>query len=136
MADSKEDVEITEKYDENEVLDFSLVLATKPVFLIDEEDIKTEYYLRELNGTQRDAYLTFMGDKVKYNKKGKFCGLQNYDGLNASLLCRTLFVKSGNASVPVAQLQKMPSQVLTKLFKTAQKMSGLDMEAGEDAGED
>ncbi len=121
---------------EETALKFSLKLAEKDIILEDADGKETVYYLKELTGASRDAYMNTMGDKVRYNKKGEFIGMKDYEGLNASLLCKTLFVKESNENVGTTTLQAMPAQVLASLFELSQEMSGLAVEAVEEAGEE
>ena len=121
---------------DEEPLKFSLKLAKRDVIIADEHGKEVKYYLKELTGSERDDYMTAMGDKVRYNKKGEFLGMKSFEGLNSSLLCRTLFYTESDEEVGVTTLQNMPAQVLAELFEISQVMSGLKREATDEAGED
>ncbi len=121
---------------ETKPLKFSLKLAKRNIIIADEHGKETSYYLKELIGLERDDYMSEMGDKVRYSKKGEFLGMKSFDGLNSSLLCRTLYYTETNETVGETTLQNMPAQVLAEMFEISQAMSGLKKEAEEEAGED
>lgn len=114
-----------------EVLKFNLTREEIPVVLVDKDGVERKYVLREMLGRDRDAYLTQMSKKMKFNDKGKVCGISSFDGLNAQLLSRCLYDENDEA-VDIETIQDLPSRVQSDLFKTAQKMNALDEEGKEE----
>ena len=84
----------------------------------------TRYILREINGTQRDEYMTKSVKRVKY-KDGKPSGLTSMAGLESSLLSMCLFGPDGEA-VEESEIKKWPSKAVHGLFKAAQKLNGME----------
>ena len=71
-----------------------------------------DYVLVELNGQDRDTYLTGVGARVKVNKQGKSAGLKTFDGLQASLIVLSLLritEEGKRAKVPLQTIQKFPA---------------------------
>lgn len=109
----------------DEPLVFTLVKKEKPFDLTVEDGSVHKYKLVELDGAQRDQWLTAQAQKVKYSEKGTPAGVSSLMGIQASLL--SLAVRDGaNARVPEAKIQLWPASVLNRLFELAQKMNGLD----------
>jgi hypothetical protein len=93
-----------------------------------------DYTLKEIDGTQRDAYLNDMASRMKF-EDGKPAGIKNFTGLQSKLLSMCLFDPDGKP-VPQAVINKWPSSLQAALFDEARKLSGLDKEAGEEAKND
>ena len=106
-------------------LKFSLVLKEVPVNITDAENVEQMHVLRELTGSQRDAYLNKMGTRMKFNEAGKTEGLSNYEGLQSGLLSLSLRDENGEL-IKDKTLQEWPASVLSDLFDVAQELSGLD----------
>jgi len=121
----------------DEVLRFSLALATVDVELEHPETGKVEkYILKEMDGTARDHYLSFVGTRMAASDDQK--SLQNFDGIQANLLHACIFRIDGDKQVrvPVGTIQKFPSRVLAALFDKAKEISGMDDEAEAEAKND
>jgi hypothetical protein len=94
---------------------------------------KTEYFLREMTGQQRDDYLTalnkMMGGQAAAGGKVTVSKIQSFDGIEAELLCRVIFDgpmgKKESKAVKKAVIQSWPAPVQHKLFLKAQKLTGL-----------
>lgn len=124
---------------EKEVLRFSLALETIDVELESPEtgDV-TKYILREMDGSARDSYLSFIGKRMKANESGDST-VTNFDGLQANMLHSCLFRINDDGkevTVPTGTIQKFPSRVIGALFEKAKAISGMDDEAEEEAGND
>jgi hypothetical protein len=113
---------------------FSLKRKEIPIEIEDESGAVMTYTLKELNGTNRDLYLTRMSKKMKMNDS-KPAGISDFDGLQASLISLSLFDNQGR-SVGVPVIQNFPASVQTELFNLAQELSGLDQKAEEEAKND
>lgn len=87
-----------------------------------------DYELRELNGKQRDAYLTKNNARMRFIK-GKPAGLTSFDGVQTDLLVECLFDVETNKAVPVAVIQTWPASIQDALFEAARKLSKLGKEA-------
>ncbi len=110
---------------EMEELIFSLVREETPVSLVSKDGVKRRYIVREMDGRDRDSYLTKMGNKMKLGADGKVIGITSFDGLQAALLCLCLFDEEDKA-VPIKDIQEYPAKVQSELFKIAQTINGLD----------
>jgi hypothetical protein len=108
---------------EEEPLRFSLRRKTRKVTLLDEHDVEKDYILRELDGAERDRWLTIMGKKMKMGTSGP-TGVQDFTGIQAELLGLSIVDEEGK-KVNVPTIQSWPSSVQTALFKIVQEMSGL-----------
>jgi len=129
---------MSDKEKDDGVLRFSLSLDELKVELEDPETGETgKYILREMNGKARDAYLGFIGKKMNTSKNGDV-QMTDYEGLQANLLSRCLFkiVDGKREPVDFKVIQEFPARVQTSLFETAKKISGMDDEAEETAGND
>ena len=129
MAEKKE-----EKKDE--VLRFSLALAEVQVELEHPSTGEVQQYvLKEMDGTARDQYLSFVGTRMASSGDST---LSNFDGIQANLLHACIFRIDGDKEirVPVGTIQKFPSRVLAALFDKAKEISGMDDEAETEAGND
>jgi hypothetical protein len=105
---------------ENMPLSFEVKLDRIPVVLT-VEGKRLEYSLRELDGTDRDAFVQSMQDRAD---KGSDV-ISNVIGLQSSLLCKSLYDENGTA-VTAEKCQKFPSTMLSELFIASQKLSKLD----------
>jgi len=94
------------------------VAEVKPVTLRGEK-----LYVREMNGTERDAY---EAQQLSANKAGS--GLENF---RARLLVRVIVDKDGNrvfGDDDVAALGKLPAREIRKAFDIASKLNALTPE--------
>ncbi len=122
--------------EQEEVLEFSLVLEEKKIRLFDENKEPQDFILRELTGKERDKWMTSMATKVSI---GKESSVSNFDGIQANLLALAMRYSGGERSgeaLSVTTIQSWPSKVQTELFKLCQEMSGLGEDADEKEGED
>ena len=122
--------------EKREVMTFSLALAEVDVQLENPETGKVDtYILREMDGTSRDQYLSFVGGRMSGDEAGK---ISNFEGIQANLLHACIFKVVGDKEtrVPIGTIQKFPSRIVTALFDKAKEISGMDDEAEEEAGND
>jgi hypothetical protein len=102
---------------------------------IDRED----FALVELSGKERDKYTQSMSKRMRYNAKGQPAGLKSFDGLQASLLMKTLhraeLDRTNTDDVKVVEIHDLVSQeeiqgwgskMQTELFQDAQELCGMD----------
>lgn len=88
-----------------------------------------EYQLREMTAAARDAYLDRQSGRLKL-VDGKPSGIVKMSGLQADLISCCLFDSTGK-NVSIEEVQTWPSQMVTDIFKQAQKLNGLNLEEGE-----
>jgi len=86
------------------------------------------YTVRELNGTERGAYLNSVGGRVIINDQGKAVGMKDFTGLEALLLKRCLYGPDG-VLVTEKTLATWPASVLGTLFDIAKDLSALNEES-------
>lgn len=112
----------------NEPLRFELRLNRRDVVLVDPEtDEEKNYYLLELDGTERDGYLNTVSSRIRVGADGKG-QVKNFDGFQATLIAKSLHDADTNEKVQLKVIQKFPAKVQGALFKAAQDLSGLDLE--------
>lgn len=104
---------------------FSLRRKQEEIEIEDLDGQASTYYLRELSGAARDKYLNRMKDRMKFDDKGKPCGIKSFDGLQSSLLQETLY-DSENKLVERKVLDQFPASVLDALYTKSQELSALD----------
>jgi hypothetical protein len=113
-----------------EVLEFDLDCQEQPVKIAGED-----YVLVELNGKQRDKWLTNIGNRRKTDKKGNPIGGFNFDGMQAALVTECLFKVAADGTrtgVPIETIQRWPAKVSGGLFDAARGLSGLDEDDEQD----
>lgn len=108
---------------------------TIPVELEDDSGVVRKFTLKELSGPLRDKYLNFQQTKFKFTADGKSQTIKDVTGLYTKLIAESLFDENGN-SVPESVIDTWSSSAQSELFKLAQKLSGLDNKAEEDAKND
>lgn len=106
-----------------------------PLIFETTDGVEKKYSLREMLGKDRDAYLTKMGDKVRYNANGKVTGIKSFDGLQASLLEKCLYDENDHL-VSVTDIQNFPTKTQNELFKLAQDLNGLSQKAEDESKND
>ena len=88
------------------------------------------YVLIELDGKQRDKYLTALSNRMKTTKEGKPAGFKTFDGMQADLVveCLRKVDETTGDRTPVSMetIQSWPAKVSTGLFEAAQELSGLN----------
>ena len=118
-----------------ETIRLSLKRAEMPLIFETADGVEKKYFLREMLGKDRDAYLTKMGDKVRYNANGKVTGIKSFDGLQASLLEKCLYDENDHL-VSVTDIQNFPTKTQNELFKLAQDLNGLSQKAEDESKND
>ncbi len=116
-------------------LKFDLKLKEVSVTLTGVDDQSHICILRELSGKQRDLFLNEMGGRMKFNAAGKMQGLKNYTDLQTGFLA-LCFYDENKVLVTNEVLREYPASVLADLFEVAQKLSGLDKGAKDQAKND
>ena len=129
-----------------EVADFLSVPITLKI-----KGAKKFYVLREVDGQARDLYLNNLAGRLKGG--GDTTSVRDFRDMQANLLSRCIYKKvtTDNEDPPSKstpeQLEKMeeipvtieelrtwPARIQALIFDRAQKLSGLDTEAEEEAG--
>lgn len=121
---------------------------TIPVFLEDEQGQVRGYVLQELDGSGRDAYMNDTAGRMRIGPDGRPQGIKNFNGLQASLIHRSLFeaeleeqgdeiiIKSIGKQVDIKVISSWPSGTQQELFDAAQQLSGLGKNAQQEAKND
>ena len=117
-----------------EKLKFELKLKELSVEMVGTDDQAKTYTLREVSGKQRDLFLNDMSKRVDF-AKGEAQSISNFEGLQAGLLALCLYDEN-NKLVTKDVIQGYPSSVISSLFAEAQKLSGLDADAENEAKND
>lgn len=115
---------------DNTALQFSIALKSRPVILDG-----TEYTLKELTGSQRDAHFAFMGKAIKttVGPDGKpVANVQDYKDLQTHILTLCLYDKE-NKPVKVEVIREWPATVITALNEAAREISGLNKDSEAEA---
>lgn len=111
---------------DTEDLSFDLTPREKPITIG-----QGQYVLREVNGAGGTAYQNAVNDALIF-ENGKVAGYKNMEATEALLVSHCLFtVRDDNKDlhdkpVPVSTIEKWPYQLRTKLYKLAQRLSGLE----------
>lgn len=102
-------------------------------FEIEEKDgAVTPYVLKALDGPGREDFMSFMAAKARLDKSGNPTGLKDMKGMTLRLLSHTVFKPDGSP-VPEAEIATWPGPVQGELFDDAQRISGLNKRAEEEA---
>ena len=142
MQESK----LTEPIDE--IADFISVPVTLTI-----KGVKKFYILREVNGQARDLYLNNLAGRLKGG--GDASHVKDFRDMQANLLSRCIYKKvtadkedppskstpdqlekMEEIPVTIEELRSWPARIQALIFDRAQKLSGLDTEAEEEAGND
>ena len=91
----------------------------------------TEFQLREMSASARDAYLDRLAGRVRIIN-GQQTGVAKFDGLQADLISSCLF-REDDSPVAREEVQKWPAGMVANLFKQAQDVNGLNKELEEAA---
>lgn len=111
---------------------FKLKRKQCPIVIEGEDGVERHYVMKELTGSDRDEYTTRIQGKVKY-ENGKPAGFKDHKGIQGGLLASCLYNEKGKL-VAVEEIDSWPAMVREELFKIAQKLSGLDQEGADEAG--
>jgi len=114
-------------------LKFTLLVSSIPVVLEGGNGKPQDYELREMTAAVRDAYLDTLGDRVQMDKDGKPGGVTKFDGLQADLVSRCLFLRVDGSKVTRETIQGWPASTVASLFDEAQKLNHLTAITEKDA---
>lgn len=109
-------------------LRFKLNIEALPVIL-ENNGKDVAYEIREMVAADRDQYLDTVSERVRIDKDGNAAGIKKFDGMQADLLSRCLFLtEEGKSPSLVAKsvIQGWPSSVVSGLFLEAQKLNKLN----------
>lgn len=107
-----------------------------PVTISDGDGKETEYYLQEMDGTQRDSYISLMSKKVSVGVDGKVSGVRDFSGLQSQLIIRSLVHKETGKFVEEKLVNSWRASLQNILFERASRLNGLDKDAEDDAKND
>jgi hypothetical protein len=114
---------------------YSLKLKSENIPIEDDHGIVQNYVLKELKGSQRNAYLGKSSKRLamKRDRAGETdVTVRDYTGMCSDLLGLCLYGPDG-ILVKAEVIDEWPSEMQMDLFIKAQKMSGLDKKSEEDA---
>lgn len=96
-----------------------------------QKDVATprECVLREMDGHERDAYLNSQRSKIAQDTRN----LKDFNDVQTSLIAQSLYDKSSNEKVSVADIRKFPSKLQSSLYKLCVQINGLDDKAEAEA---
>lgn len=114
IAMSKEPIEVSLDCEEIEYL-----LVSKS------SGVKRTLILKEMDGVQRDKYLSVMSKRMKMI--GTQSVITDYTGLYAMLLTQCLY--EDGALLTTEQINKLPSRTQSTIFAAAQDLNGLTEES-------
>ena len=92
-------------------------------------------FLLELDGLARDKYLNSLKRAMTADEER----IKSFIGLQSNLLKRCLYEETGEGELELLseeEIQSFPSGTQSALFDAARKLSGLDKEAEDTAGND
>lgn len=115
----------------------SIALQRKPV-----EIVGAKYVLLELDGLERDAYLTLVAKKSTTDSDGN-SSITSFNNLQADLIHRSLFLVDENGEIvyeesgdkkriPIPEIQSWPASMIQTLFEASQALSKLDLKDEDD----
>lgn len=104
---------------------YSLIRQKYEFELEDEDGDVQEYYIKELSGSERDAYLQSLTSRMK--QRGDSATMQNFQGFQADLLGKCTYHVNGEEDTLVkgSVIQGWPAKILQELYDKASEMSGL-----------
>jgi hypothetical protein len=89
------------------------------------------WFVRELTGKERDAFMNRQAKRVPLNSRGEIAGPGDANDHQGDLLCLSLVGPTGNRP-SIAELRDWPASDLAELYQMALVLSGLTKEAKED----
>ena len=89
--------------------DFDLELKRHPFTAKGPDGVRQRYFVFELNGTQRDDYLTFIAGKtVESNGTRR---VKNFKDIQAFLLAKAVYKEGETKPVPLSVIQSWPASL-------------------------
>ena len=134
--DTPEEVvdDVTSQEDEFETID--LALKEHHFVVKDKDGNKHKHFLKELDAPQREEYQDWRNSLIEMNKQGRFKGFASSKGTSTKLLAMCLYNKDTGKLVPERTIRTYSSSALEKLHSKALSLSGLDMNAEDEAKND
>lgn len=115
-------------------MEFTLIRKEEPVTITQEDGTKLACCLKEITGEQRNSYTTMLMRNMK-TENGKPIGFRSYDGIETDLIIMSLYKPDGKTFTK-KEVDAFPSTMQKALFEAAQKLSGMDAAAEEEAKND
>jgi len=109
-------------------------LKTETVEIEDQNGEVTVYTVRELSGAEREKYLDTVNARMKF-EDGKPVGFTSYEGSYTKLVSMCMVDDDGKKVNPET-VKNWPQSTVEELFRLAQRLSGLDLRAEEEAKND
>lgn len=106
-----------------------------PVTITKKDGTVKKYVIRELKGAGRNQYLTNVTKRFKTDEHGNTF-IQDYNGLEASLLTKCMYDAATNKPVTIEEVDNIPATFLSTIFDKAKVLTGLDKEAEAEAKND
>lgn len=82
------------------------------------------FTLREMTGTARDAYNTFVSTITRFDMSGKPVGFRTFEGMQSTLIEKCLFDASGQP-VPRKTIDLWPASLVEALYEACRKLNGM-----------
>lgn len=126
--------------DMNMVVSFQLRRKMEAIILEDMDGTPIQAAIVELDGTERDAYLSFIASKMTMGQDGKVGRMKDTKGLQTMLLSKSIYKathdENGNVRAiaetpfPEKEIVSWPSSVISSLYDKSQALSGLGKKKG------
>lgn len=111
----------------------SVIRKSQPVELEVSEGETILYYIKEMTGAERDAWLTEQSKKYTTGPDGKPSEIRDYNGIYSTLLKYCLYGPTG-VKVPESVIQEWPVAAQEALHEIAANLNGIKgREEGDDA---
>lgn len=114
---------------------FRLKTKEEDIILENPDGTERKIILRELGAEDRDKYTKALAERSKTDEHGNPAeGIKDPTGLQQILLELSLFDPVTGKRVPRSEIDKWPGPTVTLLFRIAQEISLLGVDAGTIAG--
>lgn len=114
--------EIREAVSSGQEMEFSLERESIPVVLKGKDGIDRKYILQEMDGKQRDQYMSFIANKTS----GEARVVKDYSNVYSRLLKFCIVDEETGKEVDEKEIQSWPTKVQERLYIMAQVLCGLD----------
>lgn len=121
---------------EPETVEIDCDLAKINVRLKKKDGTPRECYIQELDGSERDDFLNFMGSRTKISSDGRSGVIKDFKKLHARLISVHLHDAATEKLLTEDEIQEFPSTAIAKLHEMCKKLSALDEDAKEKAKND
>lgn len=125
---------------EDTPLRFSLRRKEKPIILEDENGQEKQYVMRDMDGSQRDAWQDDFSSRLsptgKDDKGNTMFKITKWSGMHSGLIKRVVFDPEKKKYIEPATINSWPGDVVQSVYEECRKFCGLDKESEEEAKND